>query len=59
MLKLTAQANEGVRIQCSANSQAQRSINTDLIRQRVLLPVLSCLLLHTQWPTDNTLQCDC
>lgn len=48
-IKLTAWANEGVCVLCSTNSQVLHSINTDLIRQRVLLPVLSCVLSHRQW----------
>lgn len=59
MLELTAQVKEGVCTLCRANSNALPTINTDLNRQCVLLPVLSFSLLHTRWLTDNTLQCDC
>lgn len=60
MKKLMVKANEAVFLTlCHAISQVLHSINTDLIRQLVLLPVFSCLLLQTWWLTDNTLQCDC
>lgn len=54
MLELTGQANEGVCSLCRANSKALPTINTHLIRQCVLLPVLSCLLLHTHDGSQTT-----
>lgn len=55
----TAQAKGRVCTLCRTTGKVLPTANIDLIRQRVLLPVRSCLLLHTRWLADNTLQCDC